>query len=223
MTKVCRRSTFLMENVRKFSKDCKRIRLATTLQQQCHVTRVFIESIEKQSISLHICNPEDDHLAGKQKRMLISDMSPVALTEEEIGTDGETCLVLTWKIRRYIAPDGSRNVKEESNAALSGHTGVNEIVEIPSDMWIQVLDTVRANDTGKLPSIIKQMVTRLSIVFPSSTEMKRTQHKLPEHTRGDKTPPSSSDTVFHFFEMKHLRTLPDIRRQESSTRLLMST
>ena len=211
MAKVCRRSTFLIDNARKFGKDCKRILLATTLQQQCHVTRVFIESIEKQSISLHICNPEDDHLAGKQKRMFISDMNPVSLTKEETGTDGEKCLVLTWKIRRYIAPDGSRNVKEESNAALSGHTGVNEIVEIPSDMWIQVLDTVRANDTGKLPSIIKQMETRLSIMSPSSTEMKRTQHKLPEHTRGEpykhphyseKAPPSSSEAVFHFYEMK---------------------
>ena len=211
MAKVCRRSTFLIDNARKFGKDCKRILLATTLQQQCHVTRVFIESIEKQSISLYICNPEDDHLAGKQKRMFISDMNPVSLTEEETGTDGEKCLVLTWKIRRYIAPDGFRNVKEESNAALSGHTGVNEIVEIPSDMWIQVLDTVRVNDTGKLPSIIKQMETRLSIMSPSSTEMKRTQHKLPAHTRGEhykhphygeKTPPSSNEAVFHFYEMK---------------------
>ena len=211
MTKVCHRSTFLIDNARKFSKDCKRIRLAAKLQQQCHATRVFIESIEKQSISLHICNPEDDHLAGKQKRLLISDMNPVALTEEEIGKDAEKCLVLTWKIRRYVAPDGPRNVQEESNAALSSHTWVNEIVEIPSDMWIQVLDAIRANDTVKLPRMIKQIETRLTIMSPSSTEMKRIQQKSPDQTRGDlyrhpnhgeKTSPSSSEEIFHFYEKK---------------------
>ena len=211
ISKVCRRSTFLIDNARKFSKDCKRIRLATKLQRQCHVTRVFIESIEKQSISLHICNPEDDHLAGKQKRMLISDMNPVALTEDENGEDGEKCLVLTWKIRRYVAPDGPRNVKEESNAALSSHNGVNETVEIPSDMWIQVLDAIRVNDTAKLPRIITQMETHLSIKSPSSTEMKRTQNKSLDQTRGEfyrhphygeKAPPSSSEEAFHFYEKK---------------------
>ena len=211
LKKVCRRSTFLTDNARKFSKDCKRIRLATKLQRQCHVTRVCIESIEKQSISLHICNPEDDHLAGKQKRMLISYMNPVALTEDENGEDGEKCLVLTWKIRRYVAPDGPRNVKEESNAALSSHNGVHETVEIPSDMWIQVLDAIREKDTAKLPRIIRQMETHLSIMSPSSTEMKRTQHESLDHTRGEfyrhphcgeKAPPSSSEEVFHFYEKK---------------------
>ena len=211
ISKVCRRSTFLIDNARKFSKDCKRIRLATKLQRQCHVTRVFIESIEKQSISLHICDPEDDHLAGKQKRMLISDMNPVALTEEENGEDGEKCLVLTWKIRRYVAPDGPRNAKKENNAALSSHNGVNETVEIPSDMWIQVLDAIRVNDTGKLPRIITQMETHLSIKSPSSTEMKRNQNKSLDQTRGElyrhphygeKAPPSSSEEAFHFYEKK---------------------
>ena len=211
ISKVCRRSTFLIDNARKFSKDCKRIRLATKLQRQCHVTRVFIESIEKQSITLHICNPEDDHLAGKQKRMLINDMNPVALTEEEDGEDGEKCLVLTWKIRRYVAPDSPRNVKEEINAALSSHDGVNETVEIPSDRWIQVLDAIRVNDTAKLPRIITQMETHLSIKSPSSTEMKRTQNKSLDQTRGEfyrhphygeKAPPSSSEEAFHFYEKK---------------------
>ena len=211
ISKVCRRSTFLIDNARKFSKDCKRIRLATKLQRQCHVTRVFIESIEKQSITLHICNPEDDHLAGKQKRMLINDMNPVALTEEEDGEDGEKCLVLTWKIRRYVAPDSPRNVKEEINAALSSHDGVNETVEIPSDRWIQVLDAIRVNDTAKLPRIITQMETHLSIKSPSSTEMKRTQNKSLDQTRGEfyrhphygeKAPPSSSEEAFHFYQKK---------------------
>ena len=175
------------------------------------MTRVFIESIEKQAINLHICNPEDDHLAGKQKRMSISDMNPVALTEEENGQDGEKCLVLTWKIRRYVAPDGPRNVKEESNAALSSQNGVNETVEIPSDIWIQVLDAIRVNDTAKLPRIITQMETHLSIKSPSSTEMKRTQNKSLDQTRGElyrhphygeKAPPSSSEEAFHFYEKK---------------------
>ena len=211
LTKVCRRSTFLIDNARKFSKDCKRIRLATKLQRQCYVTRVFIESIEKQSISLHMCNQEDNLLAGKQKQVFISDMNPVALTEEEIGADGEKCLVVTWKIRRYIAPDGIRNVEEESNGTLSGHTGVNETVEIPSDMWIQVLDTIRVKDTSKLPRIIKDMKASVSVMSPPSKDVKRTQHKSLDLTRGElyrhphygeNTPPSSSEEVFHFYEKK---------------------
>ena len=210
ITKVCRRSTFMQDNARKFDKDCKRIHMATKLQQRCHETRVFIESIEPKSISLYICKPEDDQLAGRQKRILFSHMNPVALNEEDIGDDREKCIVLKWKIRKYVAPDASRNLKEDDDdASLAGYSGVGELGEIPSDIWISVLDAVRANDEGNLTTIIKKTEATLGIMHPSDTEKKLTQLKSPVYTKGvpykhphydENTPASSNETISHFYE-----------------------
>jgi len=207
IAKACRRSTFMADNSRKFDKDCKRIRMANQLQQRCRETRVFIESIEHQSISLHIFNQEDDQLAGKQKRVLLSHLNLVSLKEEGESKGGEKTLLLKWKFRKYIAPDAKSKTAKVSKPDCRG---VGELAEIPSDIWLRVLDAVRANDDAKLATIIKQTETKLGILSPSRGRDEPSQPRLPQSGRGvpykhphhhDETAaPSSEETVDHFYE-----------------------
>lgn len=180
--------------------------MANQLQQRCRETRVFIESIEHQSISLHISNQEDDHLAGKQKRVLLSHLNPVALTEEEESKGREKTIVLKWKFRKYIAPDARSKTKKVSKP---GYSVVGEVAEIPSDIWLRVLDAVRANDGDKLATIIKQTETRLGILSAFRRNDEPTQTMSPHNVRGvpykhphhdEKAAPSSEETVDHFYE-----------------------
>ena len=206
IAKACRRSTFMSGNSRKFDKDCKRIRMANQLQQRCRVTRVFIESIEDQSISLYISNQEDDQLAGKQKRMLLSHLNLVSLKEEEESKGREKTLVLKWKFRKYIAPDArSKTVK----VSKPDCRGVGEVAEIPSDIWLRVLDAVRANNDDKLATIVKQTETKLGILSTPRGSDEPRQPKAPQSGRGvpykhphhnEKAATSSEETVDHFYE-----------------------
>lgn len=206
ITKICRRSTFLQANARKFDKDCKRIHTANKLQQRCHETRVFIESIDHHSISLHICKPEDDHLAGRQKRLLLSHLNPVALTEEEEDEDEQNSVVLKWRFRKYTAPDGHTDLGREHNATKASYGGIGEVLEIPSDVWLRILDAIRSSDEDKLTTMIKETEDQLN----KGKELP--QPKLHDHARGehyrhphhnDKVPSSSSATVDHFYEKSH--------------------
>ena len=206
IAKACRRSTFMSGNSRKFDKDCKRIRMANQLQQRCRETRVFIESIEHQSISLHIYNQEDDQLAGKQKRVLLSHLNLVSLKEEEESKGGEKTLLLKWKFRKYIAP-GARS--KTAKLSTPDCRGVGEVAEIPSDIWVRVLDAVRTNDDDKLATIIKQTETKLGILSTSRGRDEPSQPRSPQSGRGlpyrhphhnEKAAPSSEETLDHFYE-----------------------
>ncbi|KAJ7378351.1 helicase [Desmophyllum pertusum] len=182
--KVCRRSTFMYGNARKFGKDCKRIHMATQLQQQCRETRVFIESMDHQSISLHFTNQEDDHLASKQKRMLLSHLNPVALKEEDENGGRDRTIVLKWKFRKYVAPDAKSNITEASSTKLAGYSGIGEVAEIPSDIWLRLLDAVRAKDGDKLTTIIKQTEAKLGIMSSTQSSEKPAHNTSPGHVRG---------------------------------------
>ena len=211
VAKVCRRSNFVHGNARKFERDCRRIRLATKLQQRCHETRVFIESIEHQSLSLNITNPEDDHLAGRQKKMLLSHLNPIALNEIDGNEDEEKSIVLKWKFRKYVAPDAQRNIAEGDKPTDYSRAG--EVADIPSDIWLRVLDAVRSNNEDTLTAIIKQAEAQLATMPPSHRDEELPQPKSTHYAQGEfyKHPhhaeaaaPSSSDTVVHFYE-KSLR------------------
>ena len=206
IAKACRRSTFMGDNARKFDKDSKRIHMADQLQKRCRETRVFVESIEHQSISLHISNHEDDHLAGKQKRVLLSHLNLVYLKEEEENMGKEKTLVLKWKFRKYIAPN-ARNKTEK--VTKPGYSGVDEVVEIPSDIWLRVLDAIRANDDDKLAAIVKETEAKLGILCGSRGRDEPTQPMSPHNARGvpykhphhnEKAAPSSEETADHFYE-----------------------
>ncbi|XP_068675109.1 3'-5' exoribonuclease HELZ2-like isoform X2 [Montipora foliosa] len=159
ISKVCRRSNYMHDNSRKFERDCKRIRMASKLQQHCHETRVFIDSIDRNSINLHILKAEDDNLAGKQKRLLLSHLNPVELKQQE-----DFDVILKWRFRKYKAPDANDRFNWAGEESYC-HTQ-NPVVEILSDDWLRIMDAVRSNDDSSLASIIKKIEARLKITSP---------------------------------------------------------
>ncbi|XP_068761003.1 3'-5' exoribonuclease HELZ2-like isoform X3 [Montipora capricornis] len=200
ISKVCRRSNYMHENSRKFDRDCKRIRMASRLQQRCQETCAFIESIDRNSTSLHIVKPEDDHLAGKQKRLLLAHLNPVELKQQE-----DFDVTLKWRFRKYKAPDSNSSFNGEGDETYC-HT-LDSVLEIPSDDWLRIMDAVRSNDESSLATIIKQIDARLKIKSPLR-EVEEPQkpafsdkvgpYKHPHF--GDSASQFSSDPNAHYYE-----------------------
>ncbi|XP_044184435.1 uncharacterized protein LOC114957638 isoform X2 [Acropora millepora] len=204
IAKVCRRSNYVRDNSRKFERDCKRIRMAFKLQERCHETRVFIESIDHNSVRVHISKPEDDNLAGKQKQLVLSHLNLVSL---EPKNDHD--LLVHWKFRKYTAPDADSYFNEPIGANDSGDSAV---VHIPPDDWRRILNAVRSNDENTLVEIIKQLEAQLkststlgevdkrpeSAVSAKSFEPYRPPHSGEAHSH------CSSEPNDHFYEKKLL-------------------
>ena len=203
IAKVCRRSNYMRDNSRKFEKDCKRIRMAFKLQERCQETRVFIESIEHNSLRLHISKPEDDHLAGKQKQLVLSHLNLVSLRKNDHD------LLVHWKFRKYTAPDANSYSSEPIEANNSGH---NAVVDIPPDDWRRILDAVRSNDENTLIEVIKQLKAQLNSTSTSDEVDKRHEstesvtfaepYKHPHFGESDSQ--FSSEPNEHYYEKKLL-------------------
>ncbi|XP_022797854.1 uncharacterized protein LOC111336086, partial [Stylophora pistillata] len=206
--KVCRRYTFMQDNARKFEKYCKKIHMANQLQQRCRETRVFVESIQHQSICLQISNKEDDLLSSKDKRIALSHLNLLTVDEKEEIQGKEQSIVLKWKIRKYVAPDYKGETPELSSAK---HRGIDEVIEIPPDIWVSVLNMVRAKDEDKLISTIKEAKEKLSTMPSNREKDTSTETNSSDQVRGiyyqhphqnDKAQPSSEGMVDHFYEKK---------------------
>ncbi|XP_067043097.1 3'-5' exoribonuclease HELZ2-like isoform X4 [Acropora muricata] len=204
IAKVCRRSNYVRDNSRKFERDCKRIRMAFKLQERCQETRVFIESIDHNSVSLHISKPEDDNLAGKQKQLVLSHLNLVSL---EPKNDHD--LLVHWKFRKYTAPDANTYFNELIEANDSGDSAV---VHIPPDDWRRILNAVRSNDENTLVVIIKQLESLLKSTSTLGEVDKRPEsavsaksfepYKHPHF--GESHSHFSSEPNDHFYEKKLL-------------------
>ena len=202
IAKVCRRSNYVHDNSRKFERDCKRIRMASKLQERCHETRVFIESIDHNSLRLHISRPEDDNLAGKQKQLVLSHLNLVSL---ERKNDDE--ILFHWEFRKYTAPDANSYFSEPIEANDSGD---NALVDIPPDDWRHILNAVRSNDENTLVEIIKQLEAQLKSRSPLDEVYKRQESTVSVKSVGPYQHPHfgesdshfSSDPNYHFYEKK---------------------
>ncbi|XP_068761024.1 3'-5' exoribonuclease HELZ2-like isoform X3 [Montipora capricornis] len=200
ISKVCRRSNYMHENSRKFERDCKRIRMASRLQQRCQETRAFIESIDRNSTSLHILKPEDDHLAGKQKRLLLSHLSPVELKQQE-----DFDVTLKWRFRKYKAPDSNSSINGQGDESYC-HSQ-DSVLEIPSDDWLRIMDAVRSKEESNLATIIKQIDARLKIKSPLREVEEPQKHAFSDKVGpykhphfGDSASQFSSDPNAHYYE-----------------------
>ena len=204
VAKVCRRSNYVRDNSRKFERDCKRIRMASKLQERCHESRVFIESIDHNSLSLHMSKLEDDNLAGKQKQLALSYLNLVSLERKN-----DHDLLVHWKFRKYTAPDANNYFSEPIKANDSGD---NAVVDIPPDDWRHILDAVRSNDENTLVEIIKQLEASLRSASPldkvdnrqeSAVSTKFVEPYKHPHL-GESDSQFSSDPNCHFYEKKLL-------------------
>ena len=178
--------------------------MAFKLQERCHETRVFIESIDHNSLSLHISKPEDDNLAGKQKQLVLSHLNLVSL---ERKNDDE--ILFHWEFRKYTAPDANSYFSEPIEANDSGD---NALVDIPPDDWRRILNAVRSNDEDTLIEIIKQLEAQLKSTSTLNRVDKRQKstvsakfvepYKHPHFGESDSH--FFSDPNYHFYEKELL-------------------
>ena len=149
VSRLCRRSTFFSENSRKFDKECKRVVLASQLAKRSHIARIFVDTIDDRSITLHMADPEYDHLSSKQKRLQFSHMGPVVKVETEERGEGAT---VRWRIRAYNAPAKCdvEQMKEVFSAVSTG-TGT---IHLQKEVWKEILGAVKAQDRDELSQII---------------------------------------------------------------------
>ena len=165
VSRLCRRFTFFSENSRKFDKECKRVVLASQLAQRSHITRVFVDTINDRSITLHMADPEYDHLSGKQKRLQFSHMGPVVKVETE---EREAETAVSWRFRIYKAPikcEGERTtnlrqdtcqVKEMLSAVGTGAGTIH----MHRKLWMEVLQAIKVQDRVELARIIMKAQDR---------------------------------------------------------------
>ena len=201
---VCRRSTFSQENARRFNKACKRIQLAALLQQRSRESLGFVESIDKKSLTFHFPNREDDVLEGRQKRLLISHLNPVAIEENLTGEREEEYITLRWKSRMYKAPDEHDDASQERNL-LASNVHIEGLADVPSNVWHRVLDTVKSGDENKLITLVKETEVQLRILQSSignktSKGSQVTPRAIYKHPYHDQSVSESNETEGHFYE-----------------------
>ena len=178
--------------------------MASKLQERCQETRVFIESIDHSSLSLHISKSEDDNLAGKQKQLVLSHLDLVSLE-----TKNDHDLLVHWKFRKYTAPDANSYFNEPIEANDSGD---NALVDIPPDDWRRILNAVTSNDEKTLIEIIKQLEAQLKSASLLDEVDKRQESAVPgkfvepyKHPHfGESDSQFSSEPDDHYYERKLL-------------------
>ena len=199
VAKVCRRSTFAQNNCSKFEKASKKVYLAAKLKDKSHETTAVIACIDTdKEVTLEILNSEYNHLSTRQRKVKLSSLNPFAvdLVQNELE------IVLTWKLRLYIAPE--RNVieeleKERKKIALllsQGAVSNRAVLNLPAKNWIEIVQAFRKGDCKNVETMIRQTerVRRLASQVPESN-----RHGKPHKTSKDE---KADANLEHFYEKK---------------------
>jgi len=199
VAKVCRRSTFAQDNSRKFDKASNKLHLAAKLKEKSHETTAVIALIDTdKEITLEILNHEYNHLSTRQRKVKLSSLNPFAVEPVTNGSE----IVLTWKLRLYIAPEGkiieeAKKEREKIALLLSEEKVRNrEVLNLPAENWLEILEAFQRENYGKLKTMI------------SKTDRDRQlASQLPGSSRPGKPHKSSNDGKVdknqeHFYEKK---------------------
>jgi len=199
VAKVCRRSTFAQDNSRKFDKASNKVHLAAKLKEKSHETTAVIALIDTdKEITLEILNREYNHLSTRQRKVKLSSLNPFAVEPVTNGSE----IVLTWKLRLYIAPEGkiieeAKKEREKIALLLSEEKVRNrEVLNLPAENWLEILEAFQRENYGKLKTMI------------SKTDRDRQlASQLPGSSRPGKPHKSSNDGKVdknqeHFYEKK---------------------
>jgi len=159
VAKVCRRSTFAQDNSRKFKKASNKVHLAAKLKERSHETTAVIALIDTdKEITLEILNREYNHLSTRQRKVKVSSLNPF---EVELVRNGLE-IVLTWKLRLYIAPEENldeepEKEREKITLLLSeGMVRSREVLNLPAENWLEILEALQEGDYGNLKTMIRQ-------------------------------------------------------------------
>jgi len=199
VAKVCRRSTFAQDNSRKFKKASNKVHLAAKLKEKSHETTAVIALIDTdKEITLEILNREYNHLSTRQRKVKLSSLNPF---EVELVRNGLE-IVLTWKLRLYLAPEGNiveEPEKEREKTALLLSEGMvrnREVLNLPAENWLEILEAFQEGDYGNLKTMIRQ-----------TERVRQLASRVPESNRPGKSHKSSKDekantNLEHFYEKK---------------------
>ena len=199
VAKVCRRSTFAHDNSRKFGKASNKVHLAAKLKEKSHQTTAVIALIDTdKEITLEILNREYNHLSTRQRKIKLSSLNPFAV--EIVPNSLE--IVLTWKLRLYLAPEG--NIIEDPEMEIEkialllseGMARNREALNLRAENWLEIVKAFQEGDYPNLKKVIRQ-----------TERVRQLASRVPESNRPGKPSKSSKDekthkNLEHFYEKK---------------------
>ena len=205
VSNVCRRSTFAQANSKKFDKACSKVHLAAKLKEKSHETTAVVAMIEDKRIKLEITNQEYNHFSKRQREIKLSSLNPF-----NVKQDGSE-MVLTWKLRLYIAPkediiEKLDSEREKVAILLSEGLAEREVLNLPGESWQKLLKELQEENYENVKMAIRRMETDRQRSLLLSNRPRR-QYNLPNTER-------PGPTKEHFFE-KHLslRTFDNVNIQ----------
>lgn len=157
VAEMCRRSTFAHANSINFTKACNEAYLAATLREKSHETTAVVSMIDDVKIGLEIIEQEYDQVTKRQRVINLSSLKPFNAKRGDFEE-----IVLTWKLRLYIAPEG--NTVEELDCEigkvsilLSDELPEREVYYMPGERWQKLLKALQEENYELVTSLIKRM------------------------------------------------------------------
>ena len=157
VAEICRRSTFASANSKLFKKACNEVHLAAKLKEKSHETTAVVSTIEDRKIRLEITKQEYDQVAKRQREIKLSTLQPFRANH-----GGSEEIVLTWKLRLYIAPEGNimeklDRVREKVSILLSQELPEREVYYFPGERWEKLLKALQEENFELVTLLIREM------------------------------------------------------------------
>ena len=158
VAEMCRRSTFANANSKHFKKACKQVHLAAMLREKSHEITAVVSTIEDhRKIRLEITKQEYDQVAQRQREIELSTLQPF---DAKRGDSEE--VVLTWKLRLYIAPEGNiveklDREREKVAILLSQELPEREVFYLPGERWQKLLKALQEENFELVTSLIREL------------------------------------------------------------------
>ena len=157
VAEICRRSTFASANSKLFKKACNEVHLAAKLKEKSHETTAVVSTIEDRKIRLEITKQEYDQVAKRQREIKLSTLQPFSAKH-----GGSEEIVLTWKLRLYIAPEGNITEKldrerEKVSILLSQELPEQEVYYFPGERWEKLLKALQQENFELVTLLIREM------------------------------------------------------------------
>ena len=185
IAEVCRRSTFAQVNSRKFDKACRKIHLAARMKERSQEITAIIGMIEDNRIRFEIADQEYKHLSKKGTEVKFSSLNPFEFFIEQDGSE----IVLTWKLRLYIAQKESEignieNLDVERKKVLrllsSGINGTRGVLHLPVKNWQKLLKATQGNDYITAKMLIEEIEAKHQKALGNQHNMRKTERCDPK-------------------------------------------
>ena len=214
IAKVCRRSSFAQVNSRKFDRACRKVHLAAKLKETSQEVTAIIALIEDKRMRFEITDQEYKHLPKKETEVKLSSFNPFEFSIEQGGSE----IVLTWKLRLYIAQRESEtgnieNLDDERKKVLrllsSRNSGTRGVLHLPVKNWQKLLEAARRNDDITAKMLIEEIKAKHQRALGN-------QHNLPKMEKFD-------PKMEHFYEKQVSLRKFDVVQVQLSTHMTNGT